>query len=797
MAQIPFLGVETSANDTPFLGSQADTLNLDGVELKIRKGIANGYAPLDGNAKVPVANLPDTASLDAEVDGKITTHNSATTSVHGIADTAELATKTYADDAVFDHKEETTSIHGIVNTGELIQSTAIGPNTDKIVTFNESGAGANSLTLQSDKITLDNGAKLRKGTTDAGGNKGIALECTVHYELKWEAGRLYTMQSNGTTIRSVEHCMSAPTAQDDSTRGFVIGSRWVMDSGKTYVCTDNEYDEAVWQLKFSQEDGGSIDTSNGGGSIDTSGEGGSINTSGEDGGSINTSGSNNGGGGGGSINTSGFGNEYGGDINTSAGGNGAGGSINTSNGGGSINTSGYEDYIGGSLNLSAGNSGAGGFIDGKNKGGFIKFYGTGTNGNGVGLGTGGSINISAGPHSATGPTGVGNIYSSSGVGGNGGSIQLLGGAGGEEDNAGNGGNGGTIIGNGGAAITIGQNNVGESILGTGYNGGTINFSAGSVGAGGSIDISNGGGSIDTRGVGSIQLGVAGTRTTINGSASGTDKTITLPNATGTVALTNDSRFTDSRTPTSHTHGNITNAGAVGSTENLPLITTTSGVVTTGTFGTTANTFCQGNDSRLSDARTPTSHTHGNITNAGAVGTTANLPLITTTSGVVNTGSFGTTANTFCQGNDVRLGSQTIFTLGGEAKTTFALSASYLHGCMPTRGPQLSGSYTSAVLRILGNFTVTGISIHQYLPSASTVTLTYQLVRVTSASTVEALGSSVVVAGNNNLTTATSSISASLNSGDQIGLMLTLGASGTVPVATAATTIIANIYCVPR
>ena len=68
--------------------------------------------------------------------------------------------------------------------------------------------------------------------------------------------------------------------------------------------------------------------------------------------------------------------------------------------------------------------------------------------------------------------------------------------------------------------------------------------------------------------------------------------------TANLVLTNDSRLADSRTPTSHTHGNITNAGAVGSTANLPLITTTSGVVTTGTFGTTANTFCQGNDSRF-------------------------------------------------------------------------------------------------------------------------------------------------------------------------------------------------------
>lgn len=61
------------------------------------------------------------------------------------------------------------------------------------------------------------------------------------------------------------------------------------------------------------------------------------------------------------------------------------------------------------------------------------------------------------------------------------------------------------------------------------------------------------------------------------------------------------------TPASHVHGNITNSGAIGSTANLPLITTTSGVITVGSFGTTANTFCQGNDSRLSDARTPTAH----------------------------------------------------------------------------------------------------------------------------------------------------------------------------------------------
>jgi hypothetical protein len=76
-----------------------------------------------------------------------------------------------------------------------------------------------------------------------------------------------------------------------------------------------------------------------------------------------------------------------------------------------------------------------------------------------------------------------------------------------------------------------------------------------------------------------------------------------------VVVTTDSRLSDARTPISHTHGNITNAGAIGTTSGLPVITTTSGVLTTGAFGTAAGSFCQGNDARLSDSRTPTSHTH--------------------------------------------------------------------------------------------------------------------------------------------------------------------------------------------
>jgi hypothetical protein len=64
-----------------------------------------------------------------------------------------------------------------------------------------------------------------------------------------------------------------------------------------------------------------------------------------------------------------------------------------------------------------------------------------------------------------------------------------------------------------------------------------------------------------------------------------------------------------------------------------------------TYGTNSTSACRGDDSRLSDARTPTSHTHGNITNAGAIGSTADQIVVTTTSGVLTAVSAATARTT--------------------------------------------------------------------------------------------------------------------------------------------------------
>ena len=100
--------------------------------------------------------------------------------------------------------------------------------------------------------------------------------------------------------------------------------------------------------------------------------------------------------------------------------------------------------------------------------------------------------------------------------------------------------------------------------------------------------------------------------------------------TNVFVKNNDSRLTDARTPTSHTHGNLTNDGKVGSTANYFVYTTTGGAITS-------------------------KQKIGNITTSGAIGSASGLPVITTTSGVLTTGSFGTGSGTFAEGNHTHSG----------------------------------------------------------------------------------------------------------------------------------------------
>ena len=106
-------------------------------------------------------------------------------------------------------------------------------------------------------IDFVNGSKLKQGTTnqEKGGNNGISFKCSLDYELKWEAGRLYIMEQDGQTIReSLYNFNNIPSVDDDAKSGYTIGSRWKLDDGTTYICTNSGQGSAEWiQLSGNKE----------------------------------------------------------------------------------------------------------------------------------------------------------------------------------------------------------------------------------------------------------------------------------------------------------------------------------------------------------------------------------------------------------------------------------------------------------------------------------------------------------------------------------------------------------------
>lgn len=153
--------------------------------------------------------------------------------------------------------EEVVTINATPNVTQILVNTnnTVPQNLNDVLAEGNATDGENIFISDGDEITFDNGSRIRKGLTDAGngGAKGVALVCSLDYELKWEAGRQYVMQQDGFTIREVSHNFTiTPSATDDSTKGFENGSRWILDNGDVYVCTDATEDSAVWELQVTQ-----------------------------------------------------------------------------------------------------------------------------------------------------------------------------------------------------------------------------------------------------------------------------------------------------------------------------------------------------------------------------------------------------------------------------------------------------------------------------------------------------------------------------------------------------------------
>jgi hypothetical protein len=139
-------------NDTEDIHGIADTsvLATFSYVTDAIASVTGEYSDLAGtglawNSGTNSLEIDSTVATETYADGAVTTHNSATTSVHGIADTSVLATITDVDDAqtaaettasgyVTTHNSATTNVHGIADTSILVTTTGTQTLTNKTIT---------------------------------------------------------------------------------------------------------------------------------------------------------------------------------------------------------------------------------------------------------------------------------------------------------------------------------------------------------------------------------------------------------------------------------------------------------------------------------------------------------------------------------------------------------------------------------------------------------------------------------------------------------------------------------------
>jgi hypothetical protein len=139
---------------------------------------------------------------------------------------------------------------------------------------------------------------------------------------------------------------------------------------------------------------------------------------------------------------------------------------------------------------------------------------------------------------------------------------------------------------------------------------------------------------------------------------------------------------------------------LGTTANLPLRTGTSGVLEAGSFGTAAGSFCAGDDARLSDARTPSS-TLAHKTSHATGGTDALSPA-----------DIGAAATSHTHAaSAITSGTLDVARLPVGTGSTQVAAGNHTHTVADVTGAAASGSITTsgltqATARILGRTTAT-------------------------------------------------------------------------------------------
>lgn len=156
-------------DDPEVLTTIANNLDAHSSDTTSVHGIAN-TALLATQSAVDSSITTARTAIEEGYAAAIGTHSGDTTDVHGIADTADLATKTYADDAVSAHGSVTTNIHGIADTADLATLTDLSDHSTATTSVHGIANTAELATFQDIQDAISTAA------TDMSANAGEGID---------------------------------------------------------------------------------------------------------------------------------------------------------------------------------------------------------------------------------------------------------------------------------------------------------------------------------------------------------------------------------------------------------------------------------------------------------------------------------------------------------------------------------------------------------------------------------------------------------------------------------------------
>ena len=200
--------------DTTVLVTQtelADAISTATVDQESLAGVG-----IDWNTETDQYDIDSTVAtktyVGTEIGSAVSTHNTDTANVHGIADTSLLSTREYADGAVSTHSSDTTSVHGIADTSALALTATVATDISTAVsTHNNDTTSVHGIADTAD-LLLKSGGTMTGALTLSADPSSSLHAATKQYVDNTASGVIAKPQVLGATTANIAATYNNGTA---------------------------------------------------------------------------------------------------------------------------------------------------------------------------------------------------------------------------------------------------------------------------------------------------------------------------------------------------------------------------------------------------------------------------------------------------------------------------------------------------------------------------------------------------------------------------------------------------------